>query len=132
MEFIADVPHVRKILKWIEQQLRVHRFEPSQMRHIELASEEALVNIIRHAYQGRPETVEVEVRLFPTHAEVVFLDHGTPFSPLDAAPMDPNVSLTDRDIGGLGIHLMRKCVDAVRYERKGGKNVLTLVIRKKM
>lgn len=128
MEFIASVDRLHKILEWIREQLKPMGLDRHAMHHIELASEEALVNIIHHAYKERPEKIEVQVKLLQNHAEMAFIDHGPPFNPLAAAPLNPNLSLEDREIGGLGIHFMRQCVDEMRYERVGKKNVLTFVI----
>ena len=128
MEFKASIDQLHKILEWIAKQLKPMRFDHGMMHHIELASEEALVNIIHHAYQGRPEKVEIQVKLLPDRAEIFFEDCGPPFNPLNSLPIDLSQPLETRVVGGLGIHFMRKCVDDIRYARHGEKNVLTFVI----
>lgn len=130
MEFIASVEQLHKILHYIRKQLEPMGFERKVLHHIELASEEALVNIIHHAYRDRPEKVEIQVRLSPTRAEIVFIDHGPEFNPLDIKPVDPALPIEEREIGGLGVHFMRKCVSEMRHERAGNKNVLTFIISK--
>ncbi|MBX7067232.1 MAG: ATP-binding protein [Parachlamydiales bacterium] len=131
MEFVASIEHLHHILQWIQKQLGPAGFDRKVLHHVEVASEEALVNIIHHAYQDLPGKIDVQVRLFENQAEIVFVDHGPPFNPLDAEPVDPNLPLEEREIGGLGIHFIRKCVDLVHYERKHEKNVLTFIIQKK-
>ena len=129
MEFIAKIDQIHCCLQWIKAELRSMDFDPTILHRLELASEEALVNIINHAYQGRPEKVEIWVNLFPkSHAEIVFKDHGPPFNPLDAQSAQ-DLSLEERKIGGLGIHLMRKCVDEIQYSRIENHNVLVFIIR---
>jgi len=54
-------------------------------------------------------------------------DDGVPFDPLAVAPPDTSLPLEQRPLGGLGIHLVRHLVDEVTYERRGDRNVLTLV-----
>lgn len=130
MEFIASVEQLHKILQYIKKQLEPMGFERKVLHHIELASEEALVNIIHHAYRDRPEKVEIQVKLFPARAEIVFIDYGPPFNPLDIKPVDPYLPAEEREIGGLGVHFMRKCVDEMRYERAGNKNILAFIISK--
>lgn len=130
MEFIAEIDQLRHILKWIRKELAQMDFDSSRMNKIELASEEALVNIMRYAYQGKSEKIDVEVRSVPkSHAEIVFKDHGPPFNPLEAKELDLSSTLEERETGGLGIYLIRAIMDEVRYLREGGQNVLTLIIR---
>ncbi|MBU6383093.1 MAG: anti-sigma regulatory factor [Verrucomicrobia bacterium] len=129
MQFIARVEQLHDILQWIQEQLKPMGLSRETLRHVELAAEEVFVNIVRHAYQGRPEKMEIEVRLFPAYAEVAFFDHGPPFNPLNVERVDPTLPLEKREVGGLGIHLIRKCVSDLRYERLGKQNVLTLIIR---
>jgi anti-sigma regulatory factor (Ser/Thr protein kinase) len=104
-------------------------FDPPTLRKVELASEEALVNIIRHAYQELPGEIEIEVRAFPhSHVEIVIQDRGPPFDPLEEdREVDRTSSLEEREEGGLGIIFIRKYMDDVRYQRRGDQNVLTLV-----
>ncbi len=54
-------------------------------------------------------------------------DDGVPFNPLGAEAPDIDASLEEREIGGLGIHLVRSLMDDVSYQRRIGKNVMTLV-----
>lgn len=129
MEFTASLDELHSILEWIQQQLKPMGFESSLLRRIELASEEALVNTIQHAYQGRPEKVEIQVKLFKDRAEISFIDHGPPFNPLNSRHIDIDQSLEEKEIGGLGIHFMHNCVDEMRYSYTDKKNVLTFLIR---
>lgn len=130
MEFIANLEQLHMILKWITDELKSIGVESGSIHRIELASEEALVNIMNHAYQGRSEKVEIKVESFAnSHVEISFIDSGPPFNPLDAKPADLNQPIEKREIGGLGIHLIRNCVDDVRYMRDGEKNRLIFTIR---
>ena len=130
MHFIAGIDRLHQMLQWIEEQLQSMGLEPARLPKVTLASEEALVNIFNHAYQGRPEKVEILVNFFPeSHIEITFKDYGPPFNPLDVQCIDLDRSIDEREIGGLGIHFMRKCVDEIRYARVEDKNVLVFVIR---
>ncbi len=55
-------------------------------------------------------------------------DEGVPFNPLSAATPETNLPLVEREIGGLGIHLVRKLVDDVSYQRRIDKNVMTMTM----
>jgi anti-sigma regulatory factor (Ser/Thr protein kinase) len=129
MKFLANIEQLRPILGWIREQIAEIGFDRSALHNIELASEEAVINIIHHAYQDSPETVEVMVNIFPEkkRAEIVFKDFGPPFNPLDAKEIDPQQELEEREIGGLGIYFIRQLMDEVRYSRENDQNVLILV-----
>jgi len=128
--FPARIDLLRVMLDWIYERLELMEFDSSILRKIELASEEALVNIIRHAYQERPENIEIEVRLFPkSHVEISLQDTGPPFNPLKVKAADLTSELDQRAIGGLGIHFIKKNMDEVHYHRRDNVNVLVLIKR---
>ena len=58
---------------------------------------------------------------------LTILDDGVPYNPLDAPEPDLSLPLEQRPIGGLGVHLMRRLMDSVHYERRDGKNRLEMV-----
>ena len=103
-------------------------FDERGWKRIELAVEEALVNIVRHAYLGKPEKIHLKVIHHPQKkVEIVIEDGGPPFDPLSTKLPDVSGNLEEREIGGLGIMMMRQNMDEVKYQRKGKSNVLTLV-----
>jgi anti-sigma regulatory factor (Ser/Thr protein kinase) len=116
------------MLDWICNHLSEMEFNSTTLRKIELASEEALVNIIRHAYQERPEIIEIKLKLFPkSHVEISIQDSGPPFNPLKVKEPDLTSNLEERAMGGLGIHFIKKNMDEVRYHRLENANVLILI-----
>ena len=95
-------------------------------KQIKVATEELFLNIAHYAYA--PDTGKVTV-LFehkhgPERAVVTFIDEGVAYDPLSKPDPDIDLPLEDRQIGGLGIFLAKKCADSINYERKDGKNVL--------
>ena len=99
---------------------------------IDIALDEILANISLDAYA--PGKGEAEV-LVDYDAEggavlITFRDRGTPFNPLEREEPDTGLSAEEREIGGLGIFLVRKTMDGMEYRREDGANVLTL--RKKI
>lgn len=126
--FPAKLEQLREMLAWISSGLESVSFDQKALHKIELASEEALVNVIKHAYQERPENIEIHLKIFPTHVEVLIKDKGPAFNPLDVeVKIDSSLSVEERSIGGLGIHLMRECMDEVKYRREGNANLLSLI-----
>jgi len=127
--FKAEIEELPSILQWVHKNLANVALPPSEIRKVELALEEALVNIIRHAYPNSSGQLEIICQHVP-QKKLVFIikDKGGPFNPL-AQSVQPILTekVEDVEVGGLGILLMQKCVDEVLYERLHPYNVLTLI-----
>ncbi len=96
---------------------------------LKLICGEILNNVISYAYRDEAEhDIETRVELAGKRLTVTITDDGVPFNPLSAAPPDTDLPLEEREIGGLGIHLVRTLVDDVSYHRRIDKNVLTMTI----
>lgn len=97
-------------------------------RKVNLVFDELLNNIISYAYTDDDEhEIEIVVSLVEGRLGVTISDNGRPFNPFEGAPPDTDLSVDDRPIGGLGVHLVQNVMDEVAYERHGTKNVVTLV-----
>ena len=104
-----------------------HRLAPRLVHALDLALEEILTNIMSHGYtDDREHEIKVRLTARPDALEAEVEDDGRPFNPLEAPEPDTTRSLHDRSIGGLGIHLARRLVDGLEYQRRDGKNVLLL------
>ncbi len=99
----------------------------ARIPHLELAVEEVLTNICRHAYRDRPGVIHVVVRRENGRLTIEVADDGPPFDPTTAPEPDVHQSLAERPIGGLGVLLIRRSVDELRYRRDGPRNVLSLI-----
>ena len=95
---------------------------------ISVAVEEIFVNIANYAYapEEGPATLRLEVDEEPLVVTVTFIDHGTPYDPLAKEDPDITLSAEDRQIGGLGIFMVKETMDEVIYEYKDGQNILKL------
>ena len=101
-----------------------------RIQKVQLASEEALVNIFSYAYPPG-ETGEVTVTCSlenRTDFKIVLEDSGQPFDMLTREDPDTTLSLENRGIGGLGIFFVKQMMDRVDYCRREEKNILTLTI----
>jgi len=127
-QFHALLTELHPMLLWIRKQLEVAQFDKSVLHKIELASEEALVNIIRHAYKDMSGMIEIRVQAKNGFAEITILDQGPPFNPLEMnINIDRNAGVEDRKIGGLGIFFIREYMDQILYRREENTNILTLI-----
>lgn len=108
-------------------------FPQARIREIELATEEALMNILTHAYPKESrEDIEVQCEsLGDSGLTIRLVDSGIPFNPLSLSDPDLTTPITERNPGGLGVFLIRKMMDEIRYHRSGDRNVLTFVARKR-
>ena len=128
-----DIQQIPTLAEWIDS-LGI----PSELNMpVNLALEEAVSNVMLYAYpdvkngQVLVEFVRSCIDINKPQEQIVFIisDGGTPFDPTQQPPADISLSLEDRAIGGLGIHLVLQLMDEVHYERVDEKNVLTLIKR---
>jgi anti-sigma regulatory factor (Ser/Thr protein kinase) len=105
-------------------------FQQKKIQAIELATEEALVNIFNYAYpDGEAGEVELRCKMDNDHHLVMEIsDTGLPFDPESLSEPDLDATISGRAIGGLGVFFIRKMVDEMKYRREGEKNILTLII----
>jgi anti-sigma regulatory factor (Ser/Thr protein kinase) len=97
-------------------------------RSISIALDELLANALTHGRTGRdPCSVTVEVQLDQDHVTVTVTDDGMPFDPFARDAPDTTLSVEERPIGGLGIHLVGRLMDEVSYQRREDHNVVVLV-----
>ena len=102
-------------------------FDTKRLYQIELASEEALVNVIHHSYADLGGVIEIGIKANPGRLEIRICDGGAPFNPLAKRTPQQHADLSERVTGGLGLLFIRKCMDEVSYERKSNRNILTLI-----
>lgn len=125
--FFADVPVVGEAVAWARAEADAAGLPDARGLDLELAVEEALMNVCTHAYEGRGGEMTVRTGRTEEGLVVEIVDAGPSFDPLSLPPPDTTVPLDERKIGGLGILLVRRVTDAVRWRREAERNVLTLV-----
>ena len=96
---------------------------------MDIAVEEIFVNIASYAYEGKEGPSEIIFELNDKVAEITFIDSGIPYDPLAKEDPDITLSAEQRQIGGLGIFMVKKSMDDMKYEYSDGKNKLTLFKR---
>ncbi len=105
-----------------------HALPPATRRSLNVAIDELLANALSHGMAGRHAgLLTVEVELDQERLTVTLIDDGPPFDPFGQNAPDTTLSVEERSIGGLGIHLVRQLVDEVSYQRRDGCNVVVLV-----
>ncbi len=128
----ANVDELPKIQSFINEIQHSCKCSERSINQLMLVVEEIFVNIAEYAYKDRKATAIIKGRIYgePPEIELTFIDEGIPYNPLEKNDPDLDVTLEDREIGGLGIFLVKKKVDDISYDRQGDKNILT--IKKKL
>ena len=127
----AKIEYLRELMSSVSHCAKEQGFNQKRISEIELAAEEALVNIFNYAYQGNVGDVEVICKLDPQDRLIIeILDSGVPFDMLSLGEPDTTADISERKVGGLGIFLIRKLMDDVQYQHEGTKNVLSLIVNK--
>jgi serine/threonine-protein kinase RsbW len=123
-----DMAELDKLRRFIEKLGRKLRLSKKYIVETNIALEEIVSNIIAYAYKGRSnEFIKISVTPPVNGALVLRIeDSGRPFNPLRVAEPELVYDLENCDIGGLGIHLVRKLMDEVSYDYRERKNVLEM------
>lgn len=126
----AKIENMEPLVRFISDIARKLGFSGKRIKEIELATEEALVNIINYAYPDHSGDIKVTCTQDPSKALVIKIeDTGIAFDILSLKDPDIAAGISDREIGGLGVFLIRKLMDKVQYQRKNKKNILELVVQ---
>ena len=131
MTISATVENLDTVMGFIEEHLEQYGCPMKAQMQVALAVEEIYVNIANYAYNPEvgPATIQVEVHKEPLEVIITFMDNGKPYDPLAKEDPDITLSVEERDIGGLGIFLVKQTMDAVHYEYSDGRNILTIMKR---
>jgi anti-sigma regulatory factor (Ser/Thr protein kinase) len=123
----ADVREIERLNKLVRQFGELHDVPSRSLYAVNLALDELVTNVILYGFDAA-EGKHVVVKIHTTAGELTasVIDEGKAFDPLQSKTPDINAPLEERDLGGLGIHLVRSLMDNVSYQRDGDKNVLTV------
>ena len=123
-----DIHEMTRFGDFMKSMMEKLCIEKSLAQRLRLAVEEAVVNVIEYAYPAGTEgDITVEWLCDGRNLHIKIKDAGVPFDPTAKEMADTTLSAEDRQIGGLGILLVRELMDCINYERIDGNNVLTLV-----
>lgn len=126
----AAVENQEAVTAFVDGCLEELNCSPRSQMQLDIAVDELFSNIAYYAYPGRTGEVTVRVEAEPETAVLTFIDAGIPYNPLSKEDPDITLSAQERQIGGLGIYMVKKSMDAMAYAYEDGKNILT--IKKKL
>ena len=124
----ARVENIEAVVDFVNEQLEALDCPLKAQMQIDIAIDELFSNIAHYSYN--PEvgqaTVRVEVVEDPLAVTITFIDNGVPYDPLAKEDPDLTLSAEERQIGGLGIYMVKKSMDEITYEYKDGQNILSI------
>lgn len=122
-----DISEITRLYEFIEEIGNDFSLSPDIVFNLNLVLEEAVVNVINYAYpKEEHQYIYLSATMKDGSIVLVLTDTGKEFDPTTAPEADITLSADERQIGGLGIFLIRQIMNEVKYERIEGKNVLTL------
>jgi serine/threonine-protein kinase RsbW len=128
LDVAPDIAEIPRLLDWVEASCRECGVVGDTPFKLALVLEEAVANVITHAFAGveAPHRIAVELAIDDDRVTAEIIDNGGAFDPSVAPEADRTTPLESRDVGGLGIHLIRRMMDRVEYRRADGENRLRL------
>lgn len=124
----AAIENIATVTAFIDEQLEQWDCPMKTKMQVHIAIDELFGNIAYYAYN--PEigivTVRVEVTDNPLAVVITFIDNGIPYDPLAKDNPDITLSVEERDVGGLGIYMVKKTMDDISYEYKDGQDILRI------
>jgi anti-sigma regulatory factor (Ser/Thr protein kinase) len=127
--FANDTAEIARVANEIERFLGAAGVPEKIIFQINLSIDELVTNTILYGYDDQAEhIIRVTLRSTSDEIEVTIDDDGHAFNPFSptAAPVDVNLPIEDRQIGGLGLHFVKSMMNEVSYARVGGRNLVTL------
>ncbi len=124
----AKVEELNTVLSLVDGILEKHSCPMKTMTQIDIAVEEIFVNIANYAYAPGAGSADIEAGVSGDPAEFVitFYDRGKPYNPLAKEDPDVTLGVEERQIGGLGIFMVKKSMDKLEYDYKDGQNIFTI------
>ena len=124
----ATVENIETVTEFVNAQLELLDCPIKAQMQIDIAIDEIFGNIAHYAYNTEvgSATVRVEVSEAPLAVIITFIDNGVPYDPLGKDDPDITLSAEEREIGGLGIYMVKQSMDEITYEYKDGQNILKI------
>jgi serine/threonine-protein kinase RsbW len=126
---VSTIDAVAHCTEFAAAQAESAGFSGPRLRELELVVEEIVANICRYSYGDQLGNVELICRLLEgPKLELEFVDYGQPFDILTLPPPDLAVDIDQRDVGGVGVPMLRALVDRASYRRETDRNILCVII----
>ena len=125
-KFKADTKELRNVISYLDDCLSKNGISQKIINQLELVIEELFVNVCNYAYEDKNGYFKMTFNMSDNKIKIILEDGGINFNPLEREEPDISLSTEDREIGGLGILLVKKNLDNIKYKREDNKNILIL------
>ena len=127
-KLIASIENLEQVINFINKELDSNACPAKIKTQIDVVIDELFANIANYAYKEKDGEVIIKIDFEenPKCVEITFMDRGIPFNPLEREDPDITLSINERQIGGLGIFMVKKIMDEVTYDFKEGYNILKI------
>lgn len=122
----AKTENLEQVLEFVNNLLEEKNCPMNLVFELDIAVEELFVNIAHYAYTPKEGDATIQIFFENDHIIITFIDSGKPYNPWAKEDPDTTLSLEERQIGGLGIYMVKNSMDEVGYEYENGKNIVTI------
>ncbi|MFC5449774.1 ATP-binding protein [Paenibacillus aestuarii] len=128
-----DLKELERLSVFLRSLSAAMNIDDQTLNLLNLVCDELVTNIIMYGYpleERRMHTIRIDIGMVADGWGLQITDWGVAFNPLSKADPRLDLGVEERQIGGLGIHFVRRVMDGMRYERVGSENVLTMTKRR--
>lgn len=129
IEISSDLSELPRLVDFIERFAESQDAAAPLVMQLNLALEEIVTNVIQHGYGERPGKIRVWLERDGDRVHATVTDEAPAYDPFGAAEPDLTSPVEEREVGGLGVHLVREFADEHRYERRGDSNRVDIWMR---
>lgn len=122
----ANLENLDNVLQFVEGSLEIAECPMKVIMQIAVCVEEVFVNVANYAYGDKQGDCTITVEIQDNNAKITLIDRGIPFNPLAKEDPDITLSADERQIGGLGIFMVKKSMDKVFYSNDDGNNIFIM------
>ena len=127
IELGATVSNFDKALDFVNGHLEEHEIDMSTINKIDIALDELFSNVCNYAYDDGLGKIRIDLSITSSQIKISLIDDGKEYNPLLHEDPDITQSVKERQIGGLGIMMVKKIMDEVKYEYKHKQNIITII-----
>lgn len=120
----AEMSNFQSFIGFVEEALESIDLPQNFIFSLMTVTEEIIVNIINYAYKNESGDLEIVFESDGKIVRFIFKDNGIPFNPLEKSDVNTNLQVHERDIGGLGIHMIKSMTDKLTYQYQNNTNIL--------
>jgi anti-sigma regulatory factor (Ser/Thr protein kinase) len=128
IELVNKLSELPNVMGMLEKFSASEDLEKTVRQAAELSLDELLTNTISYGYSDSEQhEIQIDIEVHDNMLKVIVQDDGVAFNPFDQEAPNLNMHIDERDLGGVGIHLVKEFMDDCAYQRVGQRNVVTLL-----